>query len=447
MLEAVVGIYDDAVSEILRTLRSATDSILIIAIRGADISGKSAVAIEAMKRWGSGSTLSSFSQLAMEGPVEFLATLKDLRSGVMLGMDELSNKEVSLLSDFVFSLRFGVIQGASRVWLIPSISPVPFADKEVWVADLCSSSDTRSQLCRILLEGFPCDPECPLNDILYQSSGKLSLGELKCLVEHAKTLSLSSEVPFSCYHLSQAFHAFTFPLTPISIPRRPGLHSCEFISSVTVNKSLESFIGLSPENKEIIDSFIDLKIRSKLLLISGPIGSGKSHLASAIAWNPTRPAIRVTAADILRSKIGETEKALHAALSSGSRIIIEDLDKLVPEDSTDATGSVQRCLPVLVSFLDRIRYERIRVDDFMLIGTTRSVVNPRLSSKMVHLELGNRLSFSQKLSLITSAYPDYEVSNISEFDLINLSNRSSCVEFGREKNMERLRLAINSKIS
>jgi hypothetical protein len=190
-----------------------------------------------------------------------------------------------------------------------------------------------------------------------------------------------------------------------------------------------------------------LKIRSKLLLISGPIGSGKSHLASAIAWNPTRPAIRVTAADILRSKIGETEKALHAALSSGSRIIIEDLDKLVPEDSTDATGSVQRCLPVLVSFLDRIRYERIRVDDFMLIGTTRSVVNPRLSSKMVHLELGNRLSFSQKLALITSAYPDYEVSNVSEFDLINLSNRSSCVEFGREKNMERLRLAINSKIS
>jgi hypothetical protein len=154
----------------------------------------------------------------------------------------------------------------------------------------------------------------------------------------------------------------------------------------------------------------------------------------------------VTAADILRSKIGETEKALFAALSSGSRVIIEDIEKLFPADSSEATGSVQRCLSVFVSFIDRIRFGQIHADDFMVIGTTRAVVDSRIDSKVTHLQLTNRLSVTEKVDLIKSVYPDYDASGVSGFDLINLSSRSACVELGRDRNMDRLRLAIQSNM-
>lgn len=446
MVKPIVGIYENAVSGISTLLLSARHSFAVFAIQGPVQSGKTSVAYEAMQRSGLQATIFSFSQLVIGGPNEFLTRLKRSHSGIYTGFDDLTDLERSVLVDYITSVRLGIVEGTSRIWLIPAVSRVLFADKEIDIPDLASSPETRFQLCRLLLDSFPFDPECPIIDLIFQSTGKLSLGQLGTLVQSAKTLALSSGTGLSCAHLSQAFHSLELPVSRISIVPESSSHLCEFVSCISTNLKLERFIGLTPENRVIVDSFLEESVRSKLFLISGPIGSGKSHLAAAIAWDPTRPATRVTAADILRSKIGESEKALHASLSSGSRIIIEDLDKLIPEDASEATGSVQRCLAVLVSFLDWIRFGKRHVEDFMVIGTSRSAVDPRLESKLVRIELSNKLSFSQKVELIKSAYPAFDGSEVSEFDLINISNRSACVEFGREKNMERLREVIASRV-
>ncbi len=177
-----------------------------------------------------------------------------------------------------------------------------------------------------------------------------------------------------------------------------------------------------------------------MLVIAGPIGSGKTHLAQTITSGSTIPTTLVTSADILRSKIGETEKTLHNTLMSNKTVIIEDIDKLFLADRTESNGSVLRCLAVFLSFLDRFG------DDRFIVGTTRDWdrvsgrIHPR--SELVFLE--SRLNFETKLDLIKAEFPSFDPSSVTQFDLINLSNRSDCVQYARDLKFSRLRNVISS---
>jgi hypothetical protein len=74
-------------------------------------------------------------------------------------------------------------------------------------------------------------------------------------------------------------------------------------------------------------------------------------------------------------------------------------------------------------------------------------VNRLLSGKLIHIKLTNKLSFNQKVQLIKSQFPEFDEKAVTQFDLIALSNRSECVQFGQDKKMRLLRQAIAGAVA
>jgi ATP-dependent 26S proteasome regulatory subunit len=275
------------------------------------------------------------------------------------------------------------------------------------------------------------------------------MGHLVSILNQARLSAFETGSKLSCHHISKAFHKLVIRCPKISLTdtSRSTQHECDFIFSIASGQvsSLDQFIGITQDQRDIVNAF-ELK-ENRMLIISGPIGSGKSFLANAIAYNPSCPYVTVTSADILRSKIGETEKRLFRVLTSNSTVVIEDIDKLFPcrtkdEGSSDMThtGSVERCLPVLLSVLDTCG------PNTMIIGTTRRLdqVTSRLrdSLRISHLQLDGNLTFDTKIKLIKCEDPLFDVNSVKPFDLILVSNRSQCMQFAKENKMKRLRQAL-----
>lgn len=381
-------------------------------------------------------------EIANESPIDFVKKLLQPDVCCFTGYDELNERDQSLVADVVMTLRFQPIDARNRVWMVPSRSPLSFADRNIFLPDLTSDPTTRANMCRSLLDAFPLDIDCPVLDVFIESTEKLSLGNLVAIISHAKALALASAEALSCVHLNQAFRSLCLPVAPVSVSTSSN-HICAFAMKFATDEPVHSFIGLSEEDRCKLIDF--RKAKGKLLLISGPIGAGKSHLAALVARNATKPAVRVTSADILRAKIGETEKLLHSTLEKNERVIIEDIDKLVPEDASESTGSVQRCLPVFLSFLNRAFHDEF--SSRTIVATCRDPVNRLLSGKLIHIKLTNKLSFNQKVQLIKSQFPEFDEKAVTQFDLIALSNRSECVQFGQDKKMRLLRQAIAGAVA
>ena len=432
------GYFKAVCEEVSTKLTYEGAALRVIAILGPKLSGKKAVAVSALQSIGEAAVIVSLPEISNAGIAVFIERLLGLRFPILTGIEDIDPKYQSVLSDIFLTLRFRP-DGIVRRWMITSSTPLAFADTTVELPDLKSDPETHRKVCESLLGDFELDTACDVRSVLIQASRELSVGNLAALVRTAKTLAISSSEPLSCSHLLRAFSTLSLMACPVTLPQNPP-HSCSFSSQSPGSLSFDNFIGLSTHQRALIDKFINE--RKTILLISGPIGSGKSHLASSIVWNLSKPAARVTSADILRAKIGETEKALNKALMNNERLIIEDLDKLVPEDIADSTGSIQRCLPVVVSFLDRLRRDPA-LSSRLIVATTRECVNPLLAEKVVHVELGNNLSFDDKIALIQAAFPGFDPLSVTQFDLISLTNRSECVEYGRGLKMSSLRKLIH----
>ena len=433
------GFYESVTNQVVTEIhrnRQATQTI--INLTGSASSGKKTVCLQALQLSGSPKCVVSLPEISASGPHGFLSELVNLTCAVLTEFDDMESSGKSVLADWIITNRILAIDDKPRILLIPSRSPLEYADVHIKIPDLSTDALTHSLVCESILKEFPMDELCPVKQIVVQSTRKLSVGKIASLMNLAKSLALSTDGALNCSHILDAFHTLVLPMESVTLASSDigEGHNCEFRHKSSLTSGLDSYIGLSEDNKSVISKF--LESRSKLLLVSGPIGCGKTHLAHAIAWNSSQPTIRLTAADILRSKIGETEKTLYKALTSNERLVIEDIDKLVPEDSSECTGSVQRCLPVLISFLDRMK-------DKIIIGTTRDRVHPLIQRKAIHVYLSNSLSFSEKVELIKSQYTAFDSSTVTAFDLINLTNRSLCIDYGRELKMKLLRQLVNSQ--
>lgn len=440
-MSTILGIYDKITNEIINTFQVRESGFQVLNIHGNHLSGKTTVAREAFRRLGNSYDVVSLTDISNDGPVSFVKNLAAIDDAIFTEYDLLHKSFLTALMDAVISIKLRSESTAKR-WIISSSKPLEFASHRIALPDLSSDAATHRKLCHAMVEGFSVESLCPLETLFVESSQLLSVGQLTTLVKMAKSMALGRRESLSCAHLSRAFHALCYPASHVSAnPAQTGDHVCEFSQSLSRNERLESFIGMTPDNSETVSSYLsDDSHRSKLLLVSGPIGCGKSYLAQAIAWNSTQPTVRVTSADILRSKIGETEKTLWSVLSDNKRVIIEDIDKLVPVDSSDATGSVQRCCSVIAAFLDKLRFENIT--DRMVVATTREAVSSVLDTKIIRVNLSNRLSFEDKLAFIKSEYPQFDSASVTAFDLINLGNRSKCIQFANELKMRLLREAI-----
>lgn len=434
------GFYETLTQQILAEARPRTGiTQKIINVIGNRSSGKKTVCIQALKLGGIPLNMISLPEISADGAHAFVSALARLSCAVLTEYDDMQEIGKCVLADWVVTNRIQAVDDKQRIWLIPSLSPLEYADVTIKIPDISTDSRTHSLVCESALKEFPTDELCPVRQIVLQSTRKLPVGKIASLMNLAKSLALSTGGALDCSHIVDAFHSLVVPIEQVTLASSEigDGHNCEFLHRASLTSGLASCIGLSEDTKSVISKF--LETRSKLLLLSGPIGCGKTHLAHAIAWNSSQPTVRLTAADILRSKIGETEKTFFKALTSNDRLVIEDLDKLVPEDASECTGSVQRCLPVLISYLDRMEENKI------IIATTRDRVHPLIERKAIHVYLSNTLSFSEKVQLIRSQFYEFDESTVTAFDLINLSNRSLCIDYGRELKMKLLRQLVNSQ--
>jgi hypothetical protein len=433
------GYFDRVAAEVASSIQSFDNSFRVIGIHGSRLSGKLHVAQKVFKLLGDSNSVVSLPAISNDGLDEFIRMLASEDICIFTGLDDLTALAKKIVSEVILSFRLK--SGAhKRIWIFTSRHPIRFADKNINLPDLRTDPETHALVCMNLLSDFPLHDTCKINHILRQSTRDLSVGDLSALVRTAKLLCISSSGKLSCEHLFAAFNSLNMPAASVSIPfLEDENHQCIFSSRSNVGQRLDDFIGLDADSRDVIDRFLDQK--RTILLISGPIGCGKSHLASTVVWNPTKPALLVTSADILRSKIGETEKELYKALTENDRVIIEDIDELVPSDTSENTGSIQRCLPVLISVLDRLKLDA-SMSGKLIVATSREQVHPIIESKVTNLRLSNKLSVDEKRALIKTVCPWFESDSVTAFDLLYLNNRSACVEHGRKLKMEALRKSV-----
>jgi hypothetical protein len=437
----ILGLYDQIFKQAFVLLQKAHTGLSILCLHGDRISGKSTLGSYLLQELGLDFEVTALSTISNDGASHFIRELSSLGNGLLTEYVLLDDDYVSAFLDFVSYIRLQE-DGARRVWIIPSDKPMDVADFNIHVPALASDISTHSLICGAMVSGFALDANCPFMDLLKESTLGLSMGELSTLIKMVKSLAVAADKPLSCHHLNKAFRSLSYPAGHVKHVSTSREHMCDFTVSSSPIDRLDSFVGLSEDRRQLLQSYLDSP--SGILLLTGPVGCGKSHLARLLAGNETVPYTRVTSADILKSKIGETEKSLFEVLSLNQRLIIEDIDKLVPEDPSETTGSVQRCLAVLVSFLDRVRFNEFKKDR-IIIGTSRDEVDPRLLHKATCVRLDNKLSFEDKIKLIKSEYPQYDSSRVTAFDLINVGNRSQCIDFGNELKLKLLREVIHSK--
>jgi len=443
-----VRVFERIRKDSVMAIQSDQSRLKVWNIYGEPLSGKRTFGLKILDDISVSRFIVSFSELANDDVYGFIDRLDRLPSCVLTEFEQLPPMLREALCDYLITLSYSTKVVAEdrreRIWLVTSRQPIPFIRSQLNLPDLSSDSGLHRHACDSLLFDNEVDPECPLRSILLGSTRKLALGQLVALINKAKLLAINESQPVSCHHLSQAFNSLVLPTSRIDwIQNVPNSnHVCDFVFTRSSTSSLDDVIGLSGETRDLLHAYMDSSDRSKILVISGPIGCGKTHVAQTITSQSVVPTVRVTSADILRSKIGDTEKTLFKILSTNKRIIIEDIDKLFPADRSDSNGSVQRCLPVFLSFLDRFGTD----PDTFIVGTTRhwDLVSERIHTRSNLVMLDHHLNYETKIKLIKSEHPMFDESSVTQFDLINLSNRSDCIQFAQKVKFQNLRNVINS---
>jgi len=425
------------------------NSLKVIPLFGSALCGKRSLAISVMQEVSAPFEVVSLLEISADGGKSFVRKLNSLGTAILTEFDYLPRYSQNVLEDYVMTMKSHETTN-SRIWIMTSTKAIAIAESKIRVLDLTEDTATQQAMCNELIGTFPLSSECPITEIIYQATRELSLGQLVSVLNHARISALEKSEELQCHHLAKSFHALVLPCPSINITKPPiDGHICDFIfSSNITTQSVERFLEIEPAHLETIQEFISPASSDRqMLIIDGPVGSGKSFLANAIAYSPSHPFVTVTSADILRARIGDTEKRLWKVLSSNRTVVIEDIDKLFPlrqggeeSEETSHTGSVERCLPVLLSFLDQCP-QKTRV-----IGTTRNIqqVTRRLceNEKIAKISLNGKLRFETKIALIKSQDPLFNETNVSAFDLINVTNRSQCIQWAREGKMARLRKVI-----
>jgi transitional endoplasmic reticulum ATPase len=110
------------------------------------------------------------------------------------------------------------------------------------------------------------------------------------------------------------------------------------------------------------------------IILYGPPGSGKSHLARAVANEVDARFYYINGPDVIGTYTGETEANLRrmfneAGHHSPSIIFIDELDAMAPKRGETGTHSDTRTVTQLLSLMDGLK----RVDAVIVIGTTNRI--------------------------------------------------------------------------
>lgn len=390
ILEGVRKAWDDDVSSTLRSVRSWE-------LRGPAGSGKSFVAKHIAETSGLQYEIIDAAMIDMDTSLAFPLTEGFL---IVEQPNALSEGQVDELRRKLEEWN----NKAARVFTIMT-GTAPEVEVEV-VTMPYYSVDRRRQILRRLV---PSDLACPRDDVI-DHIVNLTPGFLPCdldqICRSAQLSAISRETQIRCDDFDVAV-ANSIPAqlrgeqslvrttnTLSVLTDQPG-HSC-FKPTAT---GFATVAGLAPAVEEIrhaLGRFMDPTCISPVgLILEGKPGSGKTHLATAIASEIQGHFFSVLPATVLRSAMGDSEKNLadifmKARSVAPAVVVLEDLQSWAVDQEDSTHRTMQRMVATLSQCLDMISQDNFKrhaegsIESGVFVVATcldASILHPRLLVK------------------------------------------------------------------